>query len=206
MQGIVIFIALMLAYGLGSLSGGLLLGRLFGQQDVRAGGSGNTGATNALRTGGRGFGMAVLVFDLLKGIIAAGLIPMLFQTGPAWSFVCGLLAVVGHVYPVFHRFHGGKGAATCIGVLSVLLPGSLLAGAVVWAGILVLTGYVGLATIVGMLSVAASSFLLMDVSTAGLGFVVVTSVLIVYTHRGNIQRMLAGTENRFDKVRIGRPK
>lgn len=204
MPVIAIIAAVIAAYVIGSLSGSLLLGPLFGQGDVRSGGSGNAGATNALRAGGRGYGLAVLVFDLVKGALAAGGVPMLLQTAGPWPYVCGLTVILGHVYPVFYGFRGGKGAATCIGVLAVLLPGSLAFGAAVWVAVLVASGYVGLATMLGMIGVAIASFFVPSVPIAGHLFVIVASLIIIYTHRGNIARMRAGNENRFDRVRIRR--
>lgn len=197
-------VAVVAAYLIGSVSGSLLLAPMFGQEDVRASGSGNAGATNALRAGGRGYGLAVLVFDIVKGAFAAGFVPILLHTYGPWPFVCGIAAILGHIYPVFYSFRGGKGAATCIGVLAVLLPGSLLFGAAVWIAVLVASGYVGLATILGMIGVAIASFFVPSVPAAGHLFVVVASVLIVYTHRGNITRMRAGEENRFERARLWR--
>lgn len=204
MHLILIFAAVIAAYVIGSLSGSLLLGPLFGQTDLRASGSGNAGATNALRAGGRGYGLAVLAFDMVKGVVAAGFVPVLFHTLGPWPFVCGIMAILGHVYPVFYGFRGGKGASTCIGVLAVLLPGSLIFGAAVWIAVLVASGFVGLATMVGMVSVALASFFVPDVPSAGHVFVIAASLIILYTHRSNIARMRAGTENRFERARIWR--
>lgn len=196
--------AVVAAYIIGSLPGSLLLGALFDQGDVRSAGSGNAGATNALRAGGWGYALAVLVFDLVKGAVAAGLVPVLLHTAGPWPYICGLLGILGHIYPVFYGFRGGKGAATCIGVLAVLLPGSLAFGAAVWVAVLVASGFVGLATILGMIGVAIASFFVPGVSAAAHLFVVVASLIIIYTHRGNIARMRAGTENRFDGARFWR--
>jgi len=195
-----ILLALISAYLIGSLSGSLLLGRLFGQGDLRGSGSGNAGATNALRTGGRGYGAAVLVFDLLKGIVAALLVPALFGLGAAAALACGAAVVIGHVWPVFFGFRGGKGAATLIGVLLVLLPGSLLVGLAVWIAALTATGFVGLATVLAMGGVALACLFAPGAGLAAKLFVLAMTVLVVYTHRGNIQRVRDGTENRFERV------
>ncbi|MES1936473.1 glycerol-3-phosphate 1-O-acyltransferase PlsY [Salinisphaera hydrothermalis] len=204
MHLILIIVAVVAAYVIGSLSGSLLLGPLFDQGDLRSSGSGNAGATNALRAGGRAYGLAVLVFDMVKGAVAAGFVPILLHTLGPWPFVCGIMAILGHIYPVFYEFRGGKGAATCIGVLAVLLPGSLVFGAAVWVAVLVASGFVGLATILGMLGVALASFFVPSVPLAGHVFVIVASLLIIYTHRSNIARMRAGNENRFERARIWR--
>lgn len=199
-----IVLAVAAAYLVGSLAGSLMLARVFGQADLRTQGSGNAGATNALRTGGRGYGAAVLVFDLLKGVIAALLIPALFGVGPAVAFACGAAAVIGHVYPVFFSFRGGKGAATLIGVLLSLVPGALLLGLAVWIAALVASGYVGLATVVGMLGVALACLFAPAATFAAKVFVCAMTLLIFYTHRDNIRRMHAGTENRFARAMLWR--
>ncbi|GAB3671197.1 glycerol-3-phosphate 1-O-acyltransferase PlsY [Salinisphaera aquimarina] len=200
MNTLLIVFALVAAYLIGSLSGSLLLAPLFGSADPRRSGSGNAGATNALRTGGRGYGAAVLAFDLLKGVVAALLVQAIFGVSQAAAFGCGAMAVIGHVYPVFFGFRGGKGAATLIGVLLVLLPAALLVGLVVWIGTLVTTGFVGLATILGMLAVALTCVVAPAATAAAKLFVIAMTVLIVYTHRENIKRLRAGTENRFERV------
>lgn len=204
MPVISIVAVVIVAYLIGSLSGGLLLAPLFGQDDLRTSGSGNIGATNALRTGSRGYALMVLIVDIVKGMVAAGLVPWLMSVDGPWPFVAGVFAILGHVYPIYYGFRGGKGAATCIGVLAVLLPGSLAFGAAVWVAVLVASGYVGLATILGMLAVAAASFFVASVSDAGHMFVIVASLIIIYTHRGNIARMRAGNENRFEGARFWR--
>ncbi|ERJ18070.1 Glycerol-3-phosphate acyltransferase protein [Salinisphaera shabanensis E1L3A] len=193
-------VALGLAYLIGSLSGSLLLARAFGRADPRQSGSGNAGATNALRTGGRGYGAAVLVFDLLKGIIAALAVPAICELGFGMALACGAAAVIGHVYPVFFGFRGGKGAATLIGVLVALLPGALLLGLAVWIATLVASGYVGLATLLGMVGVALATLFAPSAGVAAKVFVIAMTVLIFYTHRENIQRLRAGRENRFERV------
>lgn len=200
MTGLWIALALFCAYLIGSLSGSLLLGRLFGQQDLRSSGSGNAGATNALRTGGRGYGAAVLLFDLLKGIVAAWLVPLAFALSDAAALACGAAVVIGHVWPVFFGFRGGKGAAPLIGILLVLLPGSLLVGVAVWVAVLTATGYVGLATIIAMGGVAVACLFAPGTGIPAMLFVLAMTALVVYTHRGNIQRLRNGTENRFERV------
>lgn len=195
--------ALIVAYLIGSLSGALLLGRLFGQSDLRTSGSGNAGATNALRSGGKVYGAAVLVFDLLKGIIAAGLIPWVL-TGAlgAWAFACGVAVVLGHVYPVYFGFRGGKGVATVIGALLVLLPVPLIAGLVVWVATLVVSGFVGLSAILAMAAITIWVIVTQAAVDPAVLFAVAMTVLVTYTHRENIARIRAGTEHRFTRVML----
>lgn len=196
-------VALLLAYLLGALSGGLLIGRLMGKADLRQGGSGNTGATNALRTGGRGFALSVLIFDMLKGVLAAAFLPLL-APAPWLAYACGVAVVLGHIYPVFFGFSGGKGAATLIGVLLVLAPAALLPGLAVWLLCLGLSGYVGLSTVLGMAAVAAG-LLFRDgawppASPAVFGLSMLA--LMLYTHRDNLRRTFAGNENRFERAML----
>lgn len=196
-------VALVLAYLLGSLPGGLLLGRLLGKEDLRRGGSGNAGATNALRTGGRGYGLGVLVFDLVKGVLAAAFLPLLAPL-PWLAFACGAAVVLGHVYPVFYGFAGGKGAATLIGVLLVVAPAALLPGLAVWLACLGLTGYVGLSTVLGMVAVTAALAFRLGLwpLQPAVAFALAMLALTVYTHRGNLRRALAGNENRFERAML----
>ncbi len=204
-----LFLKAALAYLLGSIVGGLLIGRLRGV-DLRTLGSGNAGATNALRTQGKAVGLAVLVIDLAKGWLATAwlaraTLPFILPAAPAleaWSVpVCALAVMFGHVYPVWSGFRGGKGVATLAGVLlgisATLLEAFLLSFLVV----VMLFGYVGLgsmlATLAVALFIAAGHF-----SPRGplLMFALLAFLLILYTHRGNIERMRSGTESRARRL------
>ena len=202
-----LLIKLLLSYLLGSVLGSLLLGRLRGV-DVRQHGSGNAGATNALRVLGRGMAVAVLAIDAGKGIVAVTLIPALpFGPGPELSWVpilCAFAVVLGHVYPVFHGFKGGKGAATLIGVVLGLMPMGAACVFATWLLVLVMTGYVGLATLcaalVAPIYVAA---VVPDGLASPLGaFALIMAAFVFYTHRENIRRLLGGNENRFERVML----
>ncbi|GMV69593.1 MAG: glycerol-3-phosphate acyltransferase [Pseudomonadota bacterium] len=202
-----LLIKLLLSYLLGSVLGSLLLGRLRGV-DVRQHGSGNAGATNALRVLGRGMAVAVLAIDAGKGVLAVTLIPALpFGPGPELSWVpilCAFAVVLGHVYPVFHGFKGGKGAATLIGVVLGLMPIGAACVFATWLLVLVLTGYVGLATLcaalVAPIYVAA---VVPDGLASPLGaFALIMAAFVFYTHRENIRRLLGGNENRFERVML----
>ncbi|HET6655305.1 MAG TPA: glycerol-3-phosphate 1-O-acyltransferase PlsY [Gammaproteobacteria bacterium] len=200
-------IKIILAYCIGSLSGSLLLGRLRGV-DIRTVGSGNAGGTNALRTQGKVFGASVLLIDMLKGLVAAGVVPMLPLGLPAsvallpWlGMACAIAAVAGHVWPVWFGFRGGKGAATLVGVLLVLAPLGLLPVLGAWLIVLLTTGYVSLATIFGALAFVAYAFL-MPLSAPLEWFGVAMAVFMIFTHRGNISRLCAGTEHRFARAMV----
>lgn len=203
-----------LAYLLGAVLGSLVLGRLRGI-DIRKQGSGNAGGTNALRTQGKWFGLGVIVIDIGKGALAAGVLPMI-PLAAIWSgqpepwmwqaTVCGAAAVIGHVWPVWFGFRGGKGAATLVGVMLVVAPWLLPLVIGVWLVSLVLSGYVGLST---MLGAASAPLAVLLFSTFGLTsplflFTLVMAGFIVYTHRSNIQRMRAGTEHQFERVMLFR--
>lgn len=195
-------LVLLLAYLLGSVSGSLWLGRFRGV-DIRTLGSGNAGGTNAFRTQGWRFALAVALIDVGKGALAAGLALWL---GPAqsaqtlaWAAVAA--AMVGHVWPVFHQFRGGKGAATWIGGLLVAWPMALLPVLLCWALVVTGTGYVGLATVVAGFSVLLAAW---SSSADGATWVFAGGValLLLFTHRSNLQRLLQGREHRFQRVRI----
>ncbi|GJM08418.1 MAG: glycerol-3-phosphate acyltransferase [Lysobacteraceae bacterium] len=188
------------AYLLGSVSGSLLLGKLRGV-DIRQVGSGNAGGTNALRTQGWQFALAVVIVDIGKGSLAAWL-PTISNHSENWlSFACAFAAIVGHMYPVFYGFRGGKGAATWIGGLVILSPFALLAFLLSALVVLIATGWVGLSTITA--SVVSAVLIANSEGIEGGLWAMLAALLIVIAHRENIQRMLAGSENRFDKVTLG---
>lgn len=188
------------AYLLGSLSGSLLLGRLRGV-DIRTQGSGNAGGTNALRTQGWKFALGTVLVDVGKGVLAAWL-ALRFGGGQAWlPWAAGLAAVLGHVWPVFHGFRGGKGAGTLVGVLLVLWPLGLVVMVGSWLLVLGIGGYVGLATILGAASLLPLA-LLTGADAWRLAFAAVIAVFILFTHRANVARLRAGTEARFERARV----
>ncbi len=204
----------LLAYLLGSLVGSLVVGSLRGV-DIRRLGSGNAGGTNALRTQGWLFAAAVVVIDVGKALLAVGWLPPLElpvvgidpRLDREWLAVaCAVAVVVGHVYPVWYEFRGGKGAATLLGAVAVLAPTALLPVVLVWLGCVMLTGYVGLGTILGTASLPVYFALSRPVSMALLCFALLMSLFIAYTHRGNIGRMRQGNENRARRLWLLRPR
>ncbi len=203
-------IKVVIAYLLGSIMGSLVLGRLFGGLDVRSAGSRNAGATNAWRTRGAKFGLSVFVIDMAKGVVAVLAVPLIVIPGlsPApiqvVALACGVAVVLGHLYPIFFGFKGGKGAATLVGVYLSLLPHAMPFMLAVWVVSLVLSGFVGLSTMLGAWTAAvfiAATNAHGLVSAQGL-FVLLMGCLVTYTHRANIGRMLRREENRFEKVMI----
>ena len=198
----------LLAYLLGSLMGSLIVGRLKGGVDIRTQGSGNAGGTNALRTQGKVFALWVMLIDVGKGVLAAGLVPVMPlpfgpDAFPGWTpGLCGALAMVGHVFPVFFGFRGGKGAATFLGVLAVLEPLALIPGLVVFALTLMSTGYVGLSTVLSVFGVALFTLVRFGYAAPLFAFALAMAFFILYTHRSNIERLLAGKENRFERAML----
>ena len=187
------------AYLLGSISGSLWLGKLRGV-DIRTQGSGNAGGTNALRTQGWAFALGTVLIDIGKGAAAVAL--MRWAGGDVLLQMLGaLLAVAGHVWPVFHGFRGGKGAATLVGGLAVLWPLALVPLLGVWFLVLLSTGYVGLSTVLAGFALPVWA-LLEGRDGAWMGFALVAALLLAWTHRANLQRLRAGNEHRFEKARV----
>jgi glycerol-3-phosphate acyltransferase PlsY len=187
------------AYLLGSISGSLWLGKLRGV-DIRTQGSGNAGGTNAFRTQGWAFALGTVLIDIGKGAAAVAL--MRWAGGDVLLQMLGaLLAVAGHVWPVFHGFRGGKGAATLVGGLALLWPLALAPLLGLWLLVLLSTGYVGLATVLAGVALPLWA-LLEGRDGAWLGFAVAVAILLAWTHRANLQRLRDGNEHRFEKARI----
>ena len=198
-----------LSYLLGSIVGSLAVARLTGGADIRTLGSGNAGATNALRTQGRKVALVVLVIDLAKGWIATAMVatwamPAGIAAAPAalaaWSApVCGLAVMLGHVYPLWYGFRGGKGVATLLGAVLGIKAWLLLPMILTWLAAVIVLGYVGLASILGAVALAVALALTRS-GTPLLVFGVLSAFLILYTHRSNLARMRAGTESRARRL------
>jgi len=197
---------IILAYMLGSVSGSLLLGKLK-KVDIRRQGSGNAGGTNAFRTQGLVFALGVVVIDVGKGFLAAWWIPVMDFGGAPVTFdpgllvlICSFAAVLGHCFPIWHGFRGGKGAATAVGALIVIEPWLLLPLAVTWLLTLVVTGYVGLSTVFAGFSLLPAAWWLNN--QALLAFSAVLAFFLLFTHRENMRKLRNGTENRFERIQL----
>jgi glycerol-3-phosphate acyltransferase PlsY len=196
-----------LAYLLGAVLGSLLVGFFYGGVDIRKAGSGNAGGTNALRTQGKVFAFWVMVIDIGKGIVAVIVIPPLaipgigIDPGVDRSLVLygvAFAAILGHVFPVWFGFRGGKGGATAAGLLCYLAPAAALPVLGSWLLIAFTTGFVGLATIsAALVAVVFLGFTALPEQSGLFLFACATAGLLIYAHRGNIRRMLDGTESRF---------
>lgn len=192
------------AYGLGSVSTAVWAGKLFHGIDVREYGSGNAGATNTIRVLGWYTGIPVLIIDIAKGAIAANM-PLILNVGGPGSaeqinlqIVAGLIAITGHVFPLFSDFKGGKGVATTFGVLLALAPLVTLASLGAFMGVLIITGYVSASSVIaGLLFPVILHVFFHSPSSVFTAFSILIAFAIVITHKNNIRRLLRGEENRF---------
>ena len=203
-------IVALVSYLLGSIPFGYILVKLFLKQDIRATGSGNIGATNVARSGAKGLAVATLTLDAAKGFVAVFSTMVFFAAvgeGP-WLLTlasfAGLFAVLGHMFPVWLRFRGGKGVATAVGAFAPLAPGALGISLIVFLVVTAITRFVSLGSMLASLTFAISAYLLPphelrheEDSTMFFVTLTVTSLLIVLKHHENIRRLLAGTENKF---------
>ena len=195
-------IVLVVAYLLGSIPFAYLAGRLNGV-DLRTVGSGNLGATNVFRTLGRTVGIVVMVLDIAKGA-AAVLIAQWVVGGAWWPIAAGALAILGHVFPVWTGFKGGKGVAVGAGALIGLVPAASGVLIVLWLLLVVLTRYVSVASIVCALAAAPLAWAF-GAPWSYVAFIALAALFVIIKHRENIQRLLAGTENRIQFGRKGAP-
>ena len=199
-------LALILSYLAGSIPSAVWAGRIFHGIDIREHGSGNAGATNTIRVLGWKTGVPVLIFDLAKGWLAASL-PVFLNAAPAGSqqmtalqIACGVAAIIGHVFPVFAGFRGGKGVATTFGVLLALYPLLTLSCAGIFLVVLLISNYVSLSSMAAgimfpvlLMTVFHTPSLLLKI------FSVVIAIALVVTHRKNIGRLVRGEEKKFIK-------
>ena len=186
-------IAFILGYLLGSIPFGLILTRFAGTQDLRSIGSGSIGTTNVLRTGRKDLAAATLIGDMLKGTIAVILSG--YFGGPDAAMLAGLGAFLGHLFPVWLKFKGGKGVAVYIGVLLGLFWPAALLFCLIWLAVAVLTRYSSLSALIASLATPILLWWLGHLALAAL-FAVLT-LLVFYAHRENIKRLLAGSEGKI---------
>lgn len=197
MPALIIILLTAIAYVIGSIPFGLLISKAKGV-DIRKQGSGNIGATNVLRCLGKPLGITCFVLDALKGFLPAALFPMIGKVDPTFGILFGTAAILGHNFPIFLNFKGGKGVATSAGVLLGVAPLAVVIGLLTWVIVFKTSGYVSLGSIIAALAVIATGW------TAGYGSVIATALtllgaLTIYRHRENIKRLAAGTENKFQR-------
>ena len=189
------------AYLIGSIPFAVVVSRAMGLADPRSYGSGNPGATNVLRTGNKSAAALTLLGDFAKGWFAVWLVSRYgadYGFGPIAVAIVGLAVFIGHLYPIFLRFRGGKGVATAGGVLLAFNPWLALAGAMTWLIVAVLSRYSSLASIVAAVSAPGYSSILQGFDAQSVALIAV-AVLIVYRHRVNIRSLRAGTERRIGR-------
>lgn len=194
-------LALAASYLLGAIPTSYLAARLFRGIDLRTVGSGNLGATNVYRTLGARFAIPVGMFDMAKGAIPVMVLAPLASSSRYFAMLCGIVAVVGHVFSVFVRFRGGKGVATASGVMLGLTPWAVLVSLVIWLLVVRVSGYVSLGSMIAALALPVAAWLLHPGQRGLIWIQVLVALAIVWLHRANIQRLLAGTENRFGHKR-----
>lgn len=201
-----LFVFIISGYLIGSISGSLLLGK-FKKVDIRNLGSGNAGATNALRSVGPFFALCTLLIDIMKGylpvILFSPYVDMPLDKDLI-KILIGVSSVLGHVYPIFYSFKGGKGAGTLLGVIAAIFPSSISLVFSMWVLVLIFTGYVGLSTICAGLALVVSTYFWYSpgIYSAFGFFTILISIFLIFTHRSNISRMIEGKENQFQKVMI----
>lgn len=186
--------AIVIGYLLGSVPFGLILTRIAGAGDLRQVGSGNIGATNVLRTGHKGLAALTLILDLLKGVAAVAIGEAILSGGGAMA---GVMAFIGHCYPVWLRFSGGKGVATMMGVVLALYWPAGLVFAVVWIGVLLLLRYSSLGGMLAAVSAPIAALLLGQLAL--LPAFLAMALIVLWRHRANMQRLAAGTEPKVGK-------
>ncbi|GGG76989.1 glycerol-3-phosphate 1-O-acyltransferase PlsY [Edaphobacter dinghuensis] len=196
-------LSISLAYLLGSIPFGYVLVKIFRKQDIRATGSGNIGATNVARSGAKGLAIATLLLDLGKAFVAVKIAQHILPGNYDLAVAAAVAAILGHVFPIWLRFHGGKGVASALGVFLALSWPSALAALAVFVVIFALTRYVSLASIIAAAAFPAFGLYFVPTRTpivvGGFFFI---PLLIIVKHHQNIRRLISGTENRFGSPKV----
>ena len=199
-----IILFIVIAYLIGSISPALLVGKIFYNTDIRAMGSGNLGTTNTFRCLGKKAGVIVFVLDISKGIIAT-MLPSLVLGRVEYLSIFGAFAMIGHVYPIFANFKGGKAVATGSGVFIFLYPTLSLILVAIFFSTLFITGYVSL----GSILICLTSIVYLSIFESGIDkwIMIVMCIFVIYMHKSNIKRLLNGTENKSKaKIKLGAKK
>jgi glycerol-3-phosphate acyltransferase PlsY len=196
--------AVVIAYLLGSIPFGLLIAKIMAGADVRNEGSGNIGATNVLRTAGRLAGILTLILDAGKGLLAVWLAGYLTGRSSLWMSLAALAVLLGHAFPVWLKFKGGKAVATCIGALGYLTPLPILAVVLIFVAVVAWTHYLSLGSILAAGLYPLACWLIVHPDWPIMLASMAAAILIVERHRGNIQRIRAGDERIFRFQREGR--
>ena len=199
-----IILFIVIAYLIGSISPALLVGKISYKTDIRTMGSGNLGTTNTFRCLGKKAGVIVFVLDISKGIIAT-MLPSLVLGRVEYLSIFGAFAMIGHVYPIFANFKGGKAVATGSGVFIFLYPTLSLILVAIFFSTLFITGYVSL----GSILICLTSIVYLSIFESGIDkwIMIVMCIFVIYMHKSNIKRLLNGTENKSKaKIKLGAKK
>ena len=199
-----IILFIVIAYLIGSISPALLVGKIFYNTDIRTMGSGNLGTTNTFRCLGKKAGVIVFVLEISKGIIAT-MLPSLVLGRVEYLSIFGAFAMIGHVYPIFANFKGGKAVATGSGVFIFLYPTLSLILVAIFFSTLFITGYVSL----GSILICLTSIVYLSIFESGIDkwIMIVMCIFVIYMHKSNIKRLLNGTENKSKaKIKLGAKK
>ncbi len=218
MYTLITFISPLFSYLLGSTIFGFVLAKTIKGVDIREHGSMNVGATNTWRVAGKWFGIAAFLLDVMKGFFPVFIVSCVYErvvmvpddhavTKGTLVMVCGIAAILGHIFPVYLKFKGGKAAATSCGVFMFMAPQALAVAIVAWVVISFVSKYVSLGTMIASIAFAASVIFISD-DPFGQGiclsiFSIVMSVIIIILHRSNIGRIIKGTENRIGGKKKG---
>lgn len=214
-MAITAIVTVIAAYLIGSINFAVIFAKAFLKKDVRELGSGNAGATNVLRSAGVLPGILTFVFDALKGFAASYMGKVIFeyiatQNGGDWSkpifgaYLCGTACMLGHVFPFFFQFKGGKGVATSVGIFAVCCPVAIISGLIVFTLVTIFSKYVSLGSVIATLVVVILSIIFYDKTASVLPQMLLTlamGAIVILKHKTNIKRLLAGTES---KIKIGR--
>lgn len=188
-----------ISYLIGSISGSYILGNFLLKKDVRKYGSGNAGTTNAMRVFGKKIGLLTFIIDFLKGAILIYLLKFVFHINDNMLYICSFALIIGHDYPFYMNFKGGKGVATTIGTLAVLGFGLDLISVLAWILIAITTKVVSIASICYFIIVSILFISIKDLSIIQTTMLILISILGIYRHKENVKRILNGTENKIKK-------
>ena len=190
-------LAILIAYMLGAIPFGYLLTRFTTGKDVRSEGSGNIGATNVLRTAGRGAALATLILDMVKGFAAVWIAGLLTDGSPGWSADAALAVMVGHAFPIFLGFKGGKAVATFFGAFLYLTPVPALAALIVFVIAVTVTGYISAGSILAAATFPLGAWLIEHPTPNTLLAALIAAAIVLYRHKHNIERIRSGKEPAF---------
>lgn len=190
-------LGLAIAYLIGAVPFGYLLVKLLRGGDVRASGSGNIGATNVLRTSGRTLGIVTLILDIAKGFVAVWIVAVLTDHSMFWTSLAALAVMAGHAFPVFLGFQGGKAVASFIGAFLYLAPLPLAAVLILFVAVVAVTGYISLGSIMAAAAFPIGVWIVMHPGWELVLVAIIAGAFVVYRHKSNLERIRAGTENRF---------